>query len=260
MAESETGPLLIGFPERLDRRMRLGPFPSSRDALKFVTYTAVGALLSSFANPWTWLPFVLVGFAVSVWRPDGQALDERIFAFTVWKIRSLREGAMKRKPRPSSLVRGGLLELAPRRYVAVIRTGGTPIAYLPPDELVRRFELFRELIRSTNDSFAVLSTAAPTRFQDVRPTDHRDGSDEAAAESGYSELTSLLCRRRLLRRIYVVLGTPQGTTDAIMALEGRVGSFMDRLTSLGLRPIRLRDRALAEAARHFGWPVEVSAR
>jgi len=105
-----------------------------------------------------------------------------------------------------------------------------------------------------------LSTAVPIRFQDIRPTDHRDGGAEAAAQLGYSELTFLLCRRRLLRRIYVVLGSLQGTVDAITALEGRVGSCMERLNSLGLRPTRLRDRALAEAARHFGWPVEVGAR
>jgi hypothetical protein len=81
--------------------------------------------------------------------------------------------------------------------------------------------------------------------------------EELPAASGYSELVTLLCRRRLLRRIYIVLGTPDASSDAIGRLEGRVANLMERLTALGLRPMRLRDRALAEAARRFGWSMEV---
>ena len=258
MAESEAGTLLIGLPERLDRRMRLGPFPSSRDALKFVTDAATGALLSPFASPWVWLPIVLAGFAVSVWRPDGQAVDERLLALAQWKFRSLAARKPVRDPAARPLVRQGLLQLAPHRYVAVVRTGGTPVAYLPPDELVRRFEIYRELIRSTTDSFALLSTTAPIRSQTLRPATRAVDNREALARSGYSELVCLLCRRRLLRRVYVVLGTLEGGPDAITGLEGRVGNLIDRLSSLGLRPTRLRDRALVEAGYRLGWPVEVS--
>jgi hypothetical protein len=258
MAESEAGPLLIGLPERLDRRMRLGPFPSSRDALKFVTYAAAGALLSPITSPWLWLPIVLVGFTVSVWRPDGQALDERLLVLARWKLRSVNRIASMKKTGSHPLVREGLLEISPHRYVAVIRTGGAPIAYLPPDQLLRRFQLFRDAIRSTNDSFVMLSMAVPIRSEAVRPSTDLGAGPEERACSGYSELATLLCRRRLLRRVYVVLGTLQGTPDSITGLEGRVGSLMERLNSLDLRPIRLRDQGLAEAARQFGWPVGVS--
>ena len=34
----------IGLPATFDRRLRMGPFPSVRDALKFATYAAVGAI------------------------------------------------------------------------------------------------------------------------------------------------------------------------------------------------------------------------
>jgi hypothetical protein len=258
MGEPEGGPPLIGLPERLDRRMRLGPFPSSRDALKFITYAATAALLAPFASPWVWLPVVLAGFAVSVWRPDGRAVDERILAFAVWKTRSMGVRRTVESPVPYPLVRQGLLQLASHRYVAIVRTGGTPMAYLPPDELARRFELYRELIRSTSDSFSLLSTAVPIRSQAVRPATHSGTGREAQARSGYSELVHLLCRRRLLRRVYFVLGTLEGDTNAIGRLEGRVANLIERLTSLGLRPTRLRDRALAEAAHRLGWPAEVA--
>jgi hypothetical protein len=258
MGEPGDGPLIIGLPERLDRRMRLGPFPSSRDALKFITYAATGALLSPFTSPWVWLPVVLGGFAVSVWRPDGRAVDERALAFVSWKFRSMgpRRAVTDAASRP--LVRQGLLQLASHRYVAVVRTGGTPIAYLPPDELARRFELYRELIRSTDASFSFLVTTTPIRSQAVRPGPRSGAVQEAQALVGYSELVSLLCRRRHLRRVYFVLGTLEADADAIGRLEGRVANLIERLGSLGLRPTRLRDRALAEAAHRFGWPAEVT--
>ncbi|MGA8604882.1 MAG: hypothetical protein WB788_07480 [Thermoplasmata archaeon] len=257
MADSEAGTLSIGLPERLDRRMRLGPFPSSRDALKFVTYAAAGALLSPFASAWVWLPIVLAGFAVSVWRPDGQSLDERLLALVQWKFRSLAGGKSVKEPMTRPLVRQGLLQLAPHRYVAVVRTGGTPVAYLPPDELVRRFEIYRELIRSTTDSFAFLSTTTPIRSQALRPASQTGDGPEGPARSGYSELVTLLCRRRLLRRVYFVVGTLETGPDAITKLEGRVANLIERLGSLGIRPTRLRDRALVEGGHRFGWPVEV---
>ena len=255
MGEPGDGPPIVGLPERLDRRMRLGPFPSSRDALKFITYAAAGALLSPFTSPWVWLPVLLVGFAVSVWRPDGRSVDERALAFVSWKFRSMGPGRAVTNATYRPLVRQGLLQLAPHRYVAVVRTGGTPVAYLPPDELARRFELYRELLRSIDSSFLLLATTTPIRSQAVRPGPSLGVRREAQALAGYSELVSLLCHRRHLRRVYFVLGTLEADSDAVGRLEGRVENLIERLGSLGLRPIRLRDRALAEAAHRFGWPA-----
>jgi hypothetical protein len=260
MADTEGGPPLIGLPERIDRRMRLGPFPSSRDALKFVTYAATGALLSPFTNPWLWLPVALGGFAVSVWRPEGRAVDERLLQYALWSLRSRRMGNAVTRSASRPLVRQGLLQLEPHRYVAVVRTGGTPMAYLPPDELARRFDSYRELLRATDESFAFLSTAVPIRSQAVRPSPAPEDARDTPARLGYSELVLLLCRRRLLRRVYFVLASAQADADAIGRLEGRVASLVERLTALGLRPTRLRDRSLAEAARRFGWAVEVPGR
>lgn len=258
MDESEDGPPIVGFPERFDRRMRLGPFPSARDALKFVAYAAAGALLVPFANPWVWLPVVLVGFAVSVWRPDGRALDERALVFLSWKARSVGSRRSMTRETPRVTVRQAVLQLAPHRYVAVLQSGGTPIAYLPPHDLARRFALYRELLRSVDTSFLALATTVPIRAQTVRPGTPPEHEAESSALSGYSELVTLLCRRRSLRRVYLVLGTLEGDAEALRDLEGRVANLTERLGALGLHPIRLRDRALAEAAYRFGWPAEVT--
>lgn len=255
MAVATQGPPVIGLPERLDRRMRLGPFPSSRDALKFVGYAATAAFLSPFTSPWLWLPLVAAGFTVSVWRPDGQAVDERAFRFLVWRVRS--GGTSERPMTGRPLVRQGMLQLSSHRFVAVVRTGGTPIAYLPPDELVRRFERFRDLWRSTEGSLTFLATTVPIRAPAVLPPSPREGVPDRPAALGYSELVSVLCRRRHLRRVYWVIGSLDGSPDAIGRLEGRVASLIEGLAALGLRPLRLRDRSLGEAARRFGWEVEV---
>jgi len=256
MADTGLGPLLIALPERLDRKMRLGPFPSSRDALKFASYAAIGGLLSPFANPVLWLPVVVAGFLLSVWRPDGQSLDERALAVVGWKLRSVTGGNDVSDTARRPIVRQALLQLPSHRYVAVVRTGGTPVAYLPPDELGRRFELFRELLRS----LVWLAATVPIRSQAVRPPGRVAGPGrEAVAFSGYSELVTALCRRRLLRRVYLVLGATDSGPDAIGQLEGKVANLIERLGALGLKPTRLRDQSLVEAARRFGWPVEVSA-
>lgn len=251
MADSDRDPPIVGIPERLDRRMRLGPFPSSRDALKFVTYAAAGAVLSPFASPWFWLPVVLAGFVVCVWRPDGEAVDERLFAFVCWQARSL--GARNPMRDDPPLVRQATLELPSGRYLAVIRTGGTPVAYLPPDELARQFELYRELLRSLGTSFSFLGTTVPVRSQGVRPSPADLTDRTATAGKGYSDLVTLLCRRRSVRRVYFVIGTTETGSDGLGRLEGRVANLIERLTALGLRPMRLRDRSLADAARRFGW-------
>ena len=251
------GPPVIGLPERIDRRMRLGPFPSSRDALKFVIYATAGAMLAPFASPWVWLSLVAVGFAVSVWRPDGRAVDERALIFVAWKLRTLRPTGVDSGMTGNPLVRQGFLQLACHRYAAIICTGGTPVAYLPPDELARRFELYRELLRSVEGSFAWLATTVPIRAKAVCPGAPHDRGVEGTAVSGYTELVTLLCRRRLLRRVYFIVSAHAAAPDALGRLEGRVANLIERLGALGLRPLRLRDRTLAEAGRRFGWPVEL---
>lgn len=256
MSDGPDGPPLVELPERLDRRLRLGPFPSARDALKFLTYATSGALLAPFVSPYIWLPVVGIGFAVAVWRPEGQAVDERAFAFASWKLRRLRpEGPMTAR-RANSVARSGFLRLGPGRYAAVLRSGGTPIAYLPPAELARRFDLYRELLRGMDGSFALVSTLVPLRAGTLRPASGATIGADAEARAGYSELVDLLCRRRRARCVYLLVGTDTAGPDSIGNLEGKVASLLERLSSLGLEPVRLRDRGLANAARRLGWSTE----
>ncbi len=106
---------MVPLPGPVERRLRLGPFASTRDALKFVTYAAVGALLAPFVSPYAWLPVLGLGFGVSVWRPDGEAVDERIGRWIGWSWRHLGGTPMTRAT-ARSVSTGNFARLGPGRY------------------------------------------------------------------------------------------------------------------------------------------------
>lgn len=253
MGDIPDGPPVVPLPERFDRRLRLGPFASAREALRFVTYVAVGAVVAPFTSPYLWVVVLVGGFAACVIRTDGQALDERAFSFARWKLR--RDGSGRKMSRSAmGLVRGaGFIGIRPGQYVAILRTGGTPMTYLPPVELARRFELFRDLVRSVGGGFAFQITSVPMRPGPVVPAPIDAGRVDCAPRDGYSQLVELLCRRRQIRRIDLALSTERTGPEGISDLEVRISTLRERLAGLGLRAVRLRGRALADAARRWGW-------
>jgi hypothetical protein len=243
---------VIRMPERMDRRLRLGPFPSARDAVKFLSYAAAGAVVAPFVSPFVWLPLVGAGFGIAVWHPEGQPIDTRALIYVRWKGRSFFRGAAL-TPRSSSVTRHGVVRLSASTHAAVLRTGGCPVAYLPPAELQRRFELYRDLLRSTEGRLALLATTAPIRAAPLLPFPPSSTSVDLAARKGYGELVRLLCRRRSLRRIYLALTTDATGPDALARLEGEVASVAERLSGFGLHPVRLTEQGLEEAAFRFDW-------
>lgn len=253
MGESPVGPPRVALPERLDRRLRLGPFPSARDALKFVLYAAVGGLLAPFTSPYLWLPILGLGFVLSVHRPDGEAVDERALAYLLWRLRRGAVGGALTGSVSSPLLRRGLLRFGEGPYFAVIRAGGAPLAYLPPTELARRFEIYRSLLRALDGSFGWVAGTVPLRSASVLPDAPPGGGADPTGRAGYRELVELLCRRRFLRRVDFLLATAEGDADGIGRLEGRAGVVLEHLSALGVHAVRLKDRALLDAGRRLGW-------
>ena len=253
MADRDGAPW-VSFPERLDRRLRLGPFPSGRDAVKFVTVAAVGAVVSLAVAPWAGLPIVAVGAVVTLWRPDGEPLDERVAAVARWSVRrSSLDGSMTSSIRTGAGVGRATVQLPDGRVAAIVRTGGAPLAFLPPAVLAQQFELYRQLLRSVDGGLIVLATAVPIYVGAVLPLEAPPREGERAAYDGYRELVSLLARRRAVRRVLLALVQDDATPDGTRRLEASVGLLRERLADLGLRSERLRDRALADGARRFGF-------
>jgi len=254
MENPDPGAPVVELPERVDRRVRFGPFPSAKDALKFVCYAAAGAVLAPFATPFAWVPILATGFAVSVWRPDGEAIDERagrwlVFVLHRWKGRSLTS------PRRLTAVHGSVARLASGQWVTVVRAGGTPLAYRPPFELVSLFDRFRELLRASEGAFVLRSTTVPLREAPVLPGKETCSEDEGAARAGYRELVSVLCRRRRSRRVEIALGEGSADPEAARRLEERARSLAEHLSGLGVHPTLLGDRNLADSVRSFGWTL-----
>jgi len=254
MEGPSAGVPVVVLPERVDRRVRLGPFPSAKDAVKFASYAAAGAVLAPFATPFAWVPVLALGFVVSVWHPDGEAVDERVariaaFHLRHWIPRSMNGGE------PSLAVRGSTVRLAGGAHVAVIRTSGTPLAYRPPSDLAGLFDRFRELLRSTEGPVYVRASSVPLRDSPVRPKDRVTVAADAAAGAGYDQLILALCRRRSARRVDLALQSDRDGVEGERRLADRTRALADQLAALGLAPIALSDRRLVDTVRAFGWTL-----
>jgi hypothetical protein len=252
MGDPESAAPVVPFPRPVDRRLRLGPFASAKDGVKFAAYAATGALLAPFLSPFAWLPVLGVGFAVSVWRPDGEALDERAGRWAAWRLRQLA-GDRTMSPPASPPVRGHFLRLGTGRYVTVLRADGTPLAYRPPTEMERVFRSYGELLRGSDGVVFVHAATVPLPAGPVTPSESAKGRADGPACDGYRELVTVLCRRRLVRRVDVAISTSLDGPDAPARLEQGTRSLAGRLAGVGVHPTRLAGRALSVAAHRFGW-------
>lgn len=260
MATPLDGPPVVSLPERLDRRLRFGPFPSARDALKFLSYAAAGALVLPFTSSFVWVGIIAAGFAVAVIRIDGLAIDDRAVAFLRWAFSRVPRRSAMTVTAPGPVARRGLVTIATGQSLAIVRAGGSPISYLPPAELARRFGLFRELLRSLDGPLAIRVASGPLPPDRLVPAGTADDRPDRPAAEGYGQLVTLLCRRRQLRRVELVLGTTRTGPEAVAELDLRASALIDRLSLLGIRAARLAGRSLEDAVRRGGWSQERTRR
>jgi hypothetical protein len=219
-----------------------------------VCYATAGAVLAPLASPWAWVPVLAVGFTVCVWRPDGDALDERGLRWIRFQCQRWHGGAVMTR-RPWTPVQGSVARLSTHARVGVVRTEGTPLAYRPPAELVVLFDRFRELLRATEGPLVIRSSTVPRPAGDVAPRTPAFSDGEEAARRGYAELALVLCRRRRSRRVEIaVFGAPDGREDS-ERLNERTRSLTDSLAEFGVRARVLADRSLGDAVRGFGWSL-----
>ena len=223
---TDVAPTVIGLPAALGRRMRLGPFPSARHAMRFLAYAALGVAVAAWVSPLAWVPFVGVGFVLSAVSTDGRTLDEHAGAFVRYYLR----GGPGLAPRP--------LPRIPRRGGVRARAGGRWLAALRVDGLLLRV------------GTEPLSGAA------FRPPSDPDRTEpEQAALRGYDEMVRLLCRHRHRRRVELVLWTRAAPAADRTSLEDRVEALSLRLAALGLHPERATGLGLVAALRRAGLTV-----
>ncbi len=244
--------LPIGLPERIDRPLRLGPFPSARDAVKGLAYALGGALLIPIVGLWGWLPMIGIGLLVGLVRIDGVPLDTALYLRA--RRRGRRHERLRRDPIPRDPAADPRwLTLPSGRRVGIVQAEGTPIAFLPPAELRARFAVYRELLLDCGAGGVLIASTVPIASGALRPRRSAVGEGEAAARDAYDELVGLLGERRRHRRAYLALGTPEAGPEALAQLDARLTAVEERFRALGASPQRLTGAELDRAARRFGW-------
>lgn len=239
--------LHVTLPEGFDRKSRLGPFPSGTDALKFLLIGAAGAIVALRFGVLLWTPFLAGGFLLSVHRTEERSLDERLARYVQWRYRRRHHRGTAATPAAPGLIHPTGPVALPDEAV-VLEAGGIPVAFLPPAEAARIFEVYRTLLRRLEGSLLLRVTSIPLTAPPFRPVnDPRGTRDERAARAGYLELIDLLARRRRRRVVRIRLVPPAGSAPtAAVAEELRLLS--DALLALDI-PFRRMDTA--EIAR--GW-------
>lgn len=250
--EAPAGPPVVPLPGRLDRRLRLGPFPSGRDAIKFLVYAGVGAVFAPTPYPYLAVPFVAVGGVVALLRPGGETIDGRLVVWARFAARRFAGGPSMSRGRSRAVSRGAVTALPDGRYASVVRAAGVPLAFLPPQELERRFELFRAALRAGDGSLAVLVTTAPLHARSVLPPPAGRASSDRAARDGYAQLLLLLVSRRAVRRVFLASFASGPRADAESRLGLATTALVDRLAEIGVTAEPLVGRTLWAATARLG--------
>lgn len=251
MSSGAQAAVVVPLPQPTGRRLRLGPFPSTREALKFVTYAAVGGVVAGLVNPLAWLPFVGAGFVLATYQPEGRSLDGRAADYVRWRWRCHGGGSSDYR----ATVRGPFARTSDGRMLAVLSAGGAPVAFLPAENARRRFDRYRQLLRSLSDRVYLRVGVEPLLEGPFRGRGGASGDPDAGARAGYAELVRAVCRRRFVRRVDVILFAPSGGLSDRSRLESEVVAVRQSLEEMGVTSRRLRGGELARAVHRAGYPT-----
>jgi hypothetical protein len=241
----------IGLPATFDRRLRMGPFPSVRDALKFATYAAVGAIPAALVAPIWWIPFLGGGFLVAIFHPEGKPADERVGEFVAYHWRRGTQRAEVSKGRRGGPGPGPTVAVGGAALAAVLDVPGTPVAFLPPADSRALFDRFRDLLNALEGGLYIVAGIEPIVTSPFQPA-AEPAPRAPEARAGYAEMVRILCQRRQRRRVLVVVWVRRGA-GAEEKLERSVRAVTDHLGRLGLPAERLSEDRLGVVLRRIGW-------
>ena len=138
--------------------------------------------------------------------------------------------------------------------VAVLRSGGIPIGFLPRRDARTLFEGFRTLLRAHGHGLLLCADARPVDPAPLLPGGRAElPTAEQLALAGYREMLEVLLRRRRTRSVLVVTWSVPGEPDALERLEERVQALTGGLIALGLVAERLEGRSLGAALTEIGY-------
>jgi hypothetical protein len=213
------------------RRLRLGPFGSGRDLVKFLCVAAIGATVAAVTSAVVWLPFLAIGALIALVRVEGRSLDDFVLDYCRFQWRST-VGVRNLSGRSAEASRRGA---SSRRATASVRAGGIPIAYLPPQELQRLFEEWRSILGTFDRPVGCRMRGevfSPLPF--LPSTEHLRAAEKLAADS-YRDLVRALLRKRFRRTVdLTVWNDPADKGPAAIGLQAQLDELVGALERLGI--------------------------
>ncbi len=237
----------IELPERLGRRMSLGPFEDVRDLLRFLLIASCGFLPAELWGPWAWLPFVAAGAVLTLIRSEEESLWVLMHRRLAFSLRA-RSG-----PVPTGLVdplEGGALTptsnglfpkargLAPRPGAPPAREGFRdwqifehdpwPISGREPEELLRQSSaLVRTLSGVAGEVYLVRAPSAWSAVPFLPPARSEESAEETRLRQSYASLLRSSVAGKVRADLFLAIPRsrpkedpgPRGFTDPREGLE-----------------------------------------
>jgi hypothetical protein len=226
----------IALPERLGRRMSLGPFEDPRELLRFLLFASVGALFAlRFGIVW-WVPFVAAGALLTLGRSQEDS----------WGDLALRRVRYYLRPRRPGVPPPPLPKLGPHDHADLERSTDlagrawelwervpSSLSGRDADELFREArELLRALVAEGRTEALVVRAGVSWDVRCFLPRTPSDEGREGELRRGYSTLLQTSVEG--LRRPRLLLALP----GADPTTRPRCGDDDGRLESLGWRRLR----------------------
>jgi hypothetical protein len=217
------------------RRLRLGPFGSGRDLVKFLGIATVGAAVAAVTSAVVWLPFLAIGATLTLVRVEGQTLDDYAMGYCRFRWRSDFASRRATSAPPGGRSPGK----SPGSSPYSIRAGGIPIAYLPPRDLEHLFEEWRATLATLDRPVGCRvrgESFSPLPFLPV--STEATGTERAALDS-YQDLVRALLHLRHRRAVDITVWNdrPDGESGAI-GLQTQLEQLVAALERLGI-PARI---------------------
>jgi hypothetical protein len=230
LALASVDPASIPVHQLAHRGLRLGPFGSGRDVLKFLCLAMAGATIAAVTTPVVWIPFLAVGGIIAFVRVEGRTLDDYALGYCRFQWRSSmapRTASTAFPPVP------GAAGTTPQS-VASIRAGGIPIAYLPPDELQRLFEEWRAALAALDRPVSCRMRGERISPVPFLPVSSKPHATERVARDSYRELVRAVLRQRYRRVVELALANETSDAGREPVLRAEWEELVGTLERLGI--------------------------
>jgi hypothetical protein len=213
------------------RRLRLGPFGSGRDLVKFLCIATVGATVAAVTSAVVWLPFLAIGATIALVRVEGQTIDDYALGYCRFRWRSAVASRGAEGAPPAGRSSGTSSGNSPFS----IRAGGIPIAYLPPPELEHLFQEWRSTLAAFDHPVGCRMRGELFSSLPFLPVSTEARGIERAALDSYRELVRALLHERYRRAVDLTVWNDRSDRESDrIGVQTQIEEVVGALERLGI--------------------------